>query len=331
MTEKRVMINVILTLFFLLRPSAAVIHLKGRSFSFTFLDAPARFAVPVDAAGICGSLHLADPIDACFPLHNNTTTTTTGAGGGRRRESSRFVLIGRGLCSFEKKVRNAQDADFAAAIIYDDQHKNSLYSMIGDSTGIHMHAVFVSKMAGETLKKFAQGEEGECCIGSSTDETAGTVLVISFVSLVVIVSVLAAFLFVRNCRLLRHAAGHTRPSTVNRQAVEGLPSFTFKSAYIHSKRTAETCAICLEDYKDGEILRVLPCLHEFHTVCVDSWLTKWGTSCPVCKHEMNAAMLASTVAAAAAAASSSSSSSSSHPTVPWFSCMCCFCACKVEK
>ncbi|ONK72642.1 uncharacterized protein A4U43_C04F21520 [Asparagus officinalis] len=162
-----------------------------------------------------------------------------------------------------------------------------LTAVIGDSTGIHMHAVFVSKMAGETLKKFARGEEGECCIGSSMDETAGTVLVISFVSLVVIISVLAAFLFARNCRLLRHAARHSRPTTMNRQSVELLPCFTFKSAYVNSKRTADTCAICLEDYKDGERLRVLPCLHEFHSICVDSWLTKWGTFCPVCKHEMN--------------------------------------------
>lgn len=275
-------LQLVLALFsiFLFSPSAAVVHLRGKSFSFTFIDAPARFAVPVDGSGICGSLHLADPIDACFPLRNRS-----GESGGE--SSSRFVLIARGLCSFERKVRNAQDAGFAAAIIYDDQEKNSLFSMIGDSTGIHMHAVFVSKMAGETLKRFSQGEDGECCIGSSMDETAGTVLVISFVSLVVIISVLAAFLFARNCRLLRHAANHTRPTTINRQAVELLPSFTFKGAYVNSKRISDTCAICLEDYKDGENLRVLPCLHEFHLMCVDSWLTKWGTFCPVCKHDMS--------------------------------------------
>ncbi|XP_038976322.1 receptor homology region, transmembrane domain- and RING domain-containing protein 1-like isoform X1 [Phoenix dactylifera] len=272
----------LLALSSLLRPSAALVNLRAKSFSFTFLDAPARFAVPVRGSGVCGALHTADPIDACSTLPSNRTAV--GRGGGSAH--SDFILIVRGVCSFENKVRIAQDAGYQAAIIYDDQEKGSLYSMIGDSTGIYIHAVFVSKMAGETLKKFARGEEGECCIGSSMDETAGTVLVISFVSLVVIVSVLAAFLFARNCRLLRHGA-HKRPPSMNRQAVELLPSFTFKSSYVNSKRMAETCAICLEDYRDGERLRVLPCLHDFHAVCVDSWLTKWGTFCPICKHEMS--------------------------------------------
>jgi hypothetical protein len=38
------------------------------------------------------------------------------------------VLISRGTCSFEEKVRNAQDGGFQTAIIYDDQDKGNLYS-----------------------------------------------------------------------------------------------------------------------------------------------------------------------------------------------------------
>ncbi|XP_078167271.1 receptor homology region, transmembrane domain- and RING domain-containing protein 1-like [Carex rostrata] len=267
-------------LLFLLRPSSALIHLYSKPFSYTFLDAPARFAVPISASGICGSLHIANPILACSPLHSTSNGTD-----GDLATGVRFVLISRGTCSFEEKVRNAQDAGFQAAIIYDDQDKGNLYSMVGSSSGINIHAVFVSKMSGHSLKKLARGVDGECCINSSYEETAGTVLVISFVSLVVIISVVATFLFARNCHLLRRGA-RSRPTSVKREAVELLPCFVYESSGSNGKHTGETCAICLEEYKDGEMLRVLPCKHEFHLECVDSWLTKWGTFCPVCKHEV---------------------------------------------
>lgn len=48
---------------------------------------------------------------------------------------------------------------------------------------------------------------------------------------------------------------------------------------------AEACAVCLEDYVSGDRLRVLPCLHEFHALCIDEWLTTRQPLCPVCKRD----------------------------------------------
>merc|ERR1712151_1290290 len=44
------------------------------------------------------------------------------------------------------------------------------------------------------------------------------------------------------------------------------------------------CSICIEDFVDGEKLRLLPrCGHAFHTECILPWLTERQGCCPFCK------------------------------------------------
>ena len=43
----------------------------------------------------------------------------------------------------------------------------------------------------------------------------------------------------------------------------------------------ETCNICLEDFKEGESIKLLRCKHGFHDKCIKIWIVKKG-KCPVC-------------------------------------------------
>ena len=45
------------------------------------------------------------------------------------------------------------------------------------------------------------------------------------------------------------------------------------------------CSICLEDFAAGDSKKTLPCLHAFHTACVDKWL-QTNAACPICKHRL---------------------------------------------
>lgn len=127
---------------------------------------------------------------------------------------------------------------------------------MGNPEGLWIYAVFVSNTAGEILRESALGEGGECCIISYVDEAAWTVLVISFISVLAVVFLLVAIFFTfkqwRNGRGTRTAA--------NDKVVGMLPEITFGSVdLIHP--IGERCTICLEDYKHGESLKILPCKH----------------------------------------------------------------------
>lgn len=130
-----------------------------------------------------------------------------------------------------------------------------------NSQEITVDAVFVSNVAGVILRKYARGREGECCIYPPSKGSAWTVLAISFFSLLLIITfLLLAFFAPRHWTLWR--GRHTQTIRLDPKLVHTLPCFTFSHSPHH--KAGDTCAICLEDYRFGETLRLLPCQHGNH-------------------------------------------------------------------
>lgn len=55
-------------------------------------------------------------------------------------------------------------------------------------------------------------------------------------------------------------------------------------AYKKSMDPAE-CTVCLNDFKEKELVRKLDCQHEFHKKCIDKWLLQGNMCCPLCRKE----------------------------------------------
>ncbi|XP_038876907.1 uncharacterized protein LOC120069259 isoform X2 [Benincasa hispida] len=69
-----------------------------------------------------------------------------------------------------------------------------------------------------------------------------------------------------------------------------VDSFPLKN---HEKTTnggdeIEQCYICLAEYEEGDKIRVLPCRHEYHMLCVDKWLKEIHGVCPLCRGDVRA-------------------------------------------
>ncbi|CAN6453523.1 unnamed protein product [Victoria cruziana] len=71
------------------------------------------------------------------------------------------------------------------------------------------------------------------------------------------------------------------------ESVKRLPEFVISSQEkIKASANEMPCAICLQDFEEGDIARSLPrCSHHFHMVCIDKWLTVHGT-CPICRQQV---------------------------------------------
>ncbi|RWS29296.1 RING finger protein 11-like protein [Leptotrombidium deliense] len=69
--------------------------------------------------------------------------------------------------------------------------------------------------------------------------------------------------------------------------IQHLPTGEFDG----SKKNKE-CAICMGDFMIGDPIRFLPCMHIYHTECIDDWLMRSFT-CPSCMEPVDAALLSS--------------------------------------
>lgn len=57
-------------------------------------------------------------------------------------------------------------------------------------------------------------------------------------------------------------------SGLSRHLIECYPMSTAESLSI----VGVVCDICLNEYKANDKVRTIPCLHKFHTRCIDKWL-----------------------------------------------------------
>ncbi|WCJ34169.1 RING/U-box superfamily protein [Euphorbia peplus] len=74
-------------------------------------------------------------------------------------------------------------------------------------------------------------------------------------------------------------------SGIDEATLKSYPKLLYSEAKLRKidTSTASCCSICLADYKNTDMLRLLPeCGHLFHLKCVDPWLRKHPT-CPVCR------------------------------------------------
>jgi len=84
---------------------------------------------------------------------------------------------------------------------------------------------------------------------------------------------------------LERQLGQVRSPGASMEQISELPAFAYHRAPDDKKQSSaapKSCAICMEELKEGEQVRSLPCFHIFHAEEIDKWL-QTNSSCPICK------------------------------------------------
>ncbi|KAJ1680134.1 hypothetical protein EV182_000612 [Spiromyces aspiralis] len=250
----------------------------------TFQDREAAFGPHLSKNGLVGNLILVEDLERDNAPGCRRLQHSLGA------DETWIALVLRGDCPFVEKVRNMQYSGASAVLVADPWYEMPITMFAsGDTSDVRTPSSFITHHEYVRLKHVARNLTG------SSDPVDGRgahvkvkllrseyyelpfydVLLITLLSPVLMMGFIYALY---RLRLRQHRLKDLAPNHV----VTNLPTRT----YYASKRAPNDpteCAICLDDFKDDDELRILPCRHQYHIACIDRWLTTCKKFCPICK------------------------------------------------
>ncbi|XP_028839507.1 E3 ubiquitin-protein ligase RNF167 [Denticeps clupeoides] len=269
-----------LALFCTMAPSAGQAYIYAHYSNMTtmlFEDRPALFGSFLPKDGLMGILMEARPLNACLPIEPPPPPPSPA----EANVTKYIALIRRYDCNFDIKVLHAQQAGFSGAIVhnmYSDALLNMNFSNVTIAEEIEIPSVFTSYYASQILRKFIIPEKGSYVILRPEFSFPLAYYLIPFTGVVGMIILIMVIVLVVRCVQYRK---RLRKNRLTKEQVKKIPIHKFMKGDEY-----DVCAICLDEYEEGDKLRVLPCAHAYHCRCVDPWLTQTKKTCPVCKQRV---------------------------------------------
>ncbi|KAE8741022.1 hypothetical protein FOCC_FOCC013434 [Frankliniella occidentalis] len=206
-----------------------------------------------------------------------------------------IALIPRGHCTFDMKVHTAALSGASAVIVFDDKEADTLDMMdISPDHNItavltyHWKGVMLAKLADGPSKVYVEITVANRCTRSlnSINRTSVLFVSVSFIVLMIISLAWLVFYYVQRFRYI-HAKDRLsrRLCSAAKRALSKIPTRRLKIDDPELVGDGDCCAICIERYRVADVVRALPCRHEFHKSCIDPWLLDHRT-CPMCKMDI---------------------------------------------
>ncbi|KAM3866769.1 E3 ubiquitin-protein ligase RNF130 [Diretmus argenteus] len=199
------------------------------------------------------------------------------------------ALLQRGNCTFKEKILKAAAFNASAVLIYNNS-TNKTVKMGHEGTGDTV-AVMITEAYGKEI--LAHLERNLTVLvnvvvdqrGAAKNINRGSLVFvsISFIVLMIISSAWLIFYFIQKIRYTNaRDRSQRRLGDAAKKAIGKLTTRTVKKGDKETDPDFNHCAVCIEGYQLNDVVRILPCKHVFHKMCVDPWLNEHCT-CPMCK------------------------------------------------
>ncbi|XP_066505284.1 E3 ubiquitin-protein ligase RNF130 isoform X1 [Hoplias malabaricus] len=200
------------------------------------------------------------------------------------------ALLQRGKCTFKEKILKAAAFNASAVLIYNNSSKEDTVTMAHEGTGDTVAVMITESFGKEVLSLLERNETVLVSVlvgqrGPAKNLNRGSLVFvsISFIVLMIISSAWLIFYFIQKIRdSSARDRSQRRLGDAAKKAISKLTTRTVKRGDKETDPDFNHCAVCIEGYQLNDVVRILPCKHVFHKMCVDPWLNEHCT-CPMCK------------------------------------------------
>ncbi|KAM9585238.1 E3 ubiquitin-protein ligase RNF149 isoform 4-T4 [Trichechus inunguis] len=200
------------------------------------------------------------------------------------------ALVARGGCTFKDKVLVAARRNASAVVIYNEERYGNLTAPMSHAGTGNTVVIMISYPKGRELLDLVQrGIPVKMTIGIGTRHVQEFIssqsvvfVAIAFITMMIISLAWLIFYYIQRFLYTGSQFGNQSHRKEIKKIIGQLVLHTVNRGEKGIDVDAENCAVCIENFKAKDIVRILPCKHIFHRTCIDPWLLDHRT-CPMCK------------------------------------------------